>query len=464
MRELRRNMRIVGALVAAAFVTLAAWFALTVFEQGTLWASDSHNTRLNASQTRRGDITDRRGVTLASTVDGQRVYFENESVRRALAAVVGDTAGMSGTGVEGYYSAQLLDISDSLLERLSALFNGAVRKGSAIELTIDAQWTAYVSTVFPKGYRGAVCVMNYRTGEILVMVSRPDYDPYALDSVEDTAFLNRNLQGLYTPGSVFKIVTLASALENDPNVVNQTFVCSGSWEYEGGSIVCAGQTAHGTVTLRQAFEKSCNVTFGKLAYQLGIDRLRATAERMGFNENLKLGDFAIYNSKFPESAGNMSDLVWAGIGQGTVLVTPLHMTMITSGVANDGTIMLPRLVRRVTSAAGTVSHTSAPTPWRQVLSADSAAVIEQYMYGAVQSGTAVRAQINGLPVCGKTGSAETSNDKTIATHSWYTGFIADPNYPYAISVIIEHGGSGSRAASELASKALGWVTSGGAAP
>lgn len=456
MKELRRNMRLVGALIVAVFVGLSAWFALTVFEQGSIWASNSYNTRLNASRAQRGDIVDRDGVTLAASRDGKRVYLEDAAARRALAAVVGDTSGMSGTGIEGYYSAQLLDISESLLERLSSLFNGAPRRGSSIELTVDAQLTAAIASAFPQGYRGAVCVLNYKTGEVLANVSFPNYDPYEVgtDAVEDTAYLNRCLQGLYTPGSVFKIVTLAAALEHDPNVVNQTFSCSGSWEYEGGSIVCAGRTAHGTIDLETAFKKSCNVTFGKLAYQLGLTRLGETAGKLGFNENMKLGDFAVYNSRFPTETQNMSDLVWAGIGQSTVLTTPMHMAMITSSVANGGVMMRPWLVRRITTATGTVTQVGAPQPWRQVMSAENAAIIARYMRAAVESGTASRARMDGYAVCGKTGSAEISDDKTVETNSWYTGYIDDPAHPYAIAVVVEQGGAGSRLASELASKSL----------
>lgn len=455
MKELRRNMRLVGALVVLAFVGLSSWFALTVFEQGSIWASNSYNSRLSASGAQRGDILDRDGVVLATSQEGKRVYLQDASVRRALAVTVGDTAGMSGTGVEGYYSAQLLDISDSLVQRLSALFNGTERKGSSVELTIDARLTAAVANAFPAGYRGAVCLINYKTGEVLSMVSKPDYDPSAPgENVEDTAYLNRCLQGLYPPGSVFKIVTLAAALEHDPDVVNQTFTCSGTWSYEGGSIVCAGHTAHGTLTLEEAFKKSCNVTFGKLAYQLGVDRMRQTAETLGFNENFKLGDFALYNSQFPTSASNMSDLVWAGIGQSTVLTTPMHMAMITASVANDGVMMKPWLVRRIVTATGTVTQAGSAQGYRRVMSAQTAAEITRYMAAAVDSGTAVRAKISGHQVCGKTGSAEISDDKTVATHSWYAGFIDEDAHPYAIAVVVEQGGAGSKLASELAAKAL----------
>lgn len=453
-------MRLVGALVVVLFVGLAAWFAMTVFTQGSIWASDVRNSRLRATNSLRGDIIDRDGNLLATTAeDGSRQYTANAAARRALSQTVGDTAGMSGTGIETFYSSTLLDISSSLVDRLSELFNSKHHVGNSIRITVDGPLQAYIAGQFPEGYRGAVCVMNYRTGEILAMVSLPTYDPYDLTgrpdaSVEDTAYLNRCLQGLYTPGSVFKIVTLASALTHDAGVVGQSFSCSGEWEYEGGHIRCAGGTAHGTQNLKSAFKRSCNVTFGKLAYQLGLERLRDTAEAFGFNENFKFGDFVIYNSAFPTSVSSMNGLVWAGIGQGEVLVTPLHMAMISATVANGGVMMKPWLISRVSSSQGVASHTGAPEAYRQVISPSVADVIAGYMYETVQSGTATRAAVKGYSVCGKTGSAEVSDNKAVETNAWFTGFIYDDSHPYAISVVIEGGGAGARMPSELAAKAL----------
>ena len=253
MKELRGKMRLVGALIVCLFIGLGAWYGYTVYSQGSVWASNPYNTRANGTTAHMGDITDRDGNVLAHTAsDGTRQYLTNEKSRRALSQTIGDQMGMSGTGVENYYSSTLLNISGSLIDRLRSAFSGEERVGSSIQLTIDGELTAYISSIFPEGKNGAVCLINYKTGEVLAWVSKPDYDPADLldgstegDDIADTAFLNRCLQGLYMPGSTFKIVTLAAAIEADPNVLSQKFLCSGSWDYEGGTIVCAGGAVHG---------------------------------------------------------------------------------------------------------------------------------------------------------------------------------------------------------------------------
>ena len=463
MKEIRRNLRIVGTLIVCLFLGLAAWYAATVYDQGSIWASNVYNQRLSRSNLRRGDILDRRGNILATTdEDGNRVYLSDADDRRALAHTVGDTAGMSGTGVENYYSATLLDVSTSLTDRLSELFSHSQRMGSSVQLTIDGPWTAYVSSIFPQGYNGAVCIMNYKTGEILVMVSKPDYDPYALanraeEDVVDSAYINRCLQGQYAPGSVFKIVTCASALTYLDGIEQQSITCSSSWKYEGGSIVCgSGNITHGNINLKTALSKSCNVAFGKIAYQLGFDRLGATAENFGFNYNFQFDDLTLYNSSFPTKSGNMSDLVWAGIGQSTVTVSPMHMCMIASSVANGGVMMEPKLVKEIRTSLGVVTKSLSPASFRRVMDASVADKIASYMYEAVKSGTATKAAIPGYTVCGKTGSAETSDNKSKATNAWYVGFLYDDNNPYCISVVIEEGGAGGNIAASLASKALAY--------
>lgn len=460
MKELRRNMRVIGIGIICVFLILAISYALTAYTQGSTWAGTAYNRRTGGTGTLRGDIRDRGGILLATTnADGARVYVKDSAARRALSQTVGDPLGMSGTGVETFHSATLMSIPSTLSRRISSLAEKKQQVGSNVTLTIDAKLQAYVAAVFPKGYRGAVVVLNWKTGEILCMVSKPDYDPVGLDAkdlsgIEDTAFLNRCLQGLYTPGSVFKIVTLASALEHIRGITDESFTCSGIWDYGSSKVNCASNNAHGELTLKQAFAKSCNVTFGKIAYMLGPQYLRETAERFGFNENFKFGDFMIYNSQFPTSFGNDSDLIWSGVGQGTVLVTPLHMALIAASVANKGTMMKPMLILGTSDREGNMLSSPAPTEYRRVLTEEDADLIADYMRSAVKSGTASRAAIKGHTVCGKTGSAEVSNDKSVETNAWFTGFIREDDCPYAVAVVLENAGAGGSKAAPVAQKAL----------
>ena len=457
MKELRRNLRIVGTLIVCLFLGLAAWYAITVYDQGSIWAADIHNQRLSSVNLRRGEILDRHGNVMAATnPDGSRVYLADESDRRALSSILGDTRGMSGVGVESYFSSTLLDVSTSLVDRLNELFTHTDHAGNNIQLTIDGPLTSYIASVFPRGYNGAVAVQNYKTGEILATFSYPNYDPYNLSANDpDSAYINRCLQGQYAPGSVFKIVTAASALENLPGIEDQLITCGSTWSYEGGSIVCgSGSITHGNIHLNTAFAQSCNVAFGKIAYQLGFDTLGDTAEDFGFNFNFQFEDLTLYNSAFPEATSNMSDLVWAGIGQSTITVSPLHMCMIAGSVANGGIMMEPRLVKEVRTNLGIVTRTLSPAVFRRVMQPKIAEKLASYMYEAVQRGTATRAAIPGYTVCGKTGSAETSDDKRKATNAWYVGFVYDDENPYAIAIVIEEGGAGGSIAAPLAAKIL----------
>ena len=462
MKELRRNMRAIGILLTCIFIGVGLWFGITVYTQGSMWASNIYNQRVAKANSHRGDISDREGNILAtSTEDGQRVYLSDEAQRRALVHTIGDTSGMSGTGVETYYSSTLTDLSTSIIDRLVELLNGSEHEGSSIQLTIDARLTAYISEQFPSGYDGAVVVINYKTGEILCMVSKPNYDPYDLLNrsgeveVADSAYLNRCLQGLYTPGSTFKIITLASALTNEPDIANMTFTCTSEWKYEGGSVTCAsGRVAHGNLDFITAFAKSCNTSFGKVAYLVGSEALANTAESFGYNENFKFDDITLYNSSFPRDIDSVSELVWSGIGQGEVLVTPLHAAMIAGAVANNGTMMEPKLVRNIVNSLGLNTYSISTETYKQAVPSDIAYEMCKYMYKAVESGTASNAKISGYTVCGKTGSAETSDDKTKETDAWFVGFVYDDSNPYAVAVVIEEGGAGSDLATKLGKTAL----------
>ena len=459
MKELRRNMRLIGTLLLCLFIGAGGWFGYTTWTQGARWAMSSSNTRLNRAKNSvvMGTITDRDGYTLAWTdEDGARRYSADFAIRLALSQTVGDTMSMSGTGVQTFFAGTLVGMSGSIIDRTWQWLSGETTRGDDIQLTVDAKLCGVIARNFPSGYNGAVVVINYRTGEILAMVSMPEYDPGDMSTnVPDTAYFNRCLQGQYTPGSTFKIVTLASALENLPGALSHAFTCTGFQAFGNGVVTClSGTRAHGQMDLRSAFVESCNVSFATLSYELGQGALLRTAETFGFNDDFTFSDVMLYASAFPRDIGSVSELAWSGVGQGRVLVTPLHMAMIAGAVANGGVMMEPKLVKQITGSTGLPRLRAAPGIYRRVMSASTASIIGGYMQDVVTSGTGTRARIQGYTVCGKTGSAETSDDKTVETNALFVGYLAEERHPYAVAVVLEQGGSGGNMAATLAAKAL----------
>lgn len=463
MHKLRRSLYRTGVLIIAAFLLLSSWFGYTVYSQGSEWTGSKYNTRKStaAATALRGSITDRYGVILADNdADGGRRYNPDELLRRSVSQTVGDVMSMSGTGVESCHSDILTGYSGSVADRILAAISGNSYTGDNIRLTVDANLCRYIANAFPEGYEGAVVVLNYRTGEILAMVSQPDYDPQALldgivEQSDGSYYFNRCLQGQYTPGSVFKMVTLTAALEHRPELVNAVYSCTGTRKFGNTQVTCqSGRVKHGSMSLQGAFTKSCNCSFASITQAIGADALRETAARFGMNENWSFPDVMLYSSSMAEDLSDTGDLGWTGVGQGETTVTPLHMAMIAGSFANQGVMMEPKLIAGVTGASGTVKRTLESEGWRAVTDENTARTVTKYMYRTVQEGTAKNAAVEGFRVCGKTGSAETTADKNVATNAWFAGFLAEEDYPYAIAVVIEEGGAGSDRACTLASQVL----------
>ncbi len=462
MKEMRLSMRLVAILLAACVLATGAAFVVTVYVNGTRWINRANNTRLADAKktTVQGSIYDAAGLELAgSNAPGERHYLSDTAMRRALSHTLGDQTNMSATGVENFHASTLLGITRTRTDYTLQRLVGYDPVGSSLTLTVDAELTKYLASLLPSDKNGAAVIINYRTGAILAMVSKPDFDPADMSAeVKDTAYYNRVLQMRYAPGSTFKIITLTAALETLPGVDEEMFNCAGVWNYGDHSLKCAGNAVHGNLTLSQAFARSCNITFGSLAYRLGAKTLKDTAERFGFNFNFAFNDLMLYESWCLNKSTGAGDLIQAGFGQGTTQVTPLHMAMIAGAIANGGAMMEPKLISKVYSPAGAVVKTLEPAVFRQCTDAETAETVARYMYQTVKNGTASRAAISGYTdgyVCGKTGSAEWSNDKDDATHAWYAGFLyGDDAHPYAIAVVVEKGGSGGSVAAPIAAKAL----------
>lgn len=461
MKELRRNARLIGLILLALFAAMAAYFCYSVYFYGGRWFANSYNPRISNQKQSviAGTIYDQAGTVLAYTdSDGTRHYAQDQKTRLSVSHVVGDNASKVSGGAETFFAQYLLGFNSSVFERVYDAIAGEKQRGDDIHLTISAGLSTYIAQQFPSGKSGAVAVVNYKTGDVLALSSFPNFDPENIESaLEDEtagALVNRATQGLYTPGSTFKIITLASALENLVNAAGRIFNCTGTLAVDQTTVTEAGGTAHGRQTLVQAFSNSCNNAFASLALELGYEKLGQTAENFRFNDNFLFRDMVVYNSSYPIDGKGQDDLAWSGVGQGRVLVSPLHMALIAGAVANDGVMMEPRLLSSVITPKGTSRSLAGAKAYARVMQSDTAEVIKNYMISTVSGGTARKAAVKGVTVGGKTGSAEVSDDKTVETHALFVGFVEDAAYPYAICVVVEHGGSGGSVAAPLAAKVL----------
>lgn len=461
MKALRRNMRVISALLLSLFVAFFAYFCYSVYFFGGRWFANPFNPRLSAQKqvVRAGTVVDREGVVLAQTNNqGERLYASDEKTRRSLSHVIGDSGGNVANGVETFHAQYLLGFKTNLAERVFQVFQGSDRRGDDIQLTLSAKLNTYISEEFPSGKAGAAVILNYKTGDVYAMVSKPDFDPRKIElakqDVSSSALFNRATQALYPPGSTFKIITLSAALQNLQDVRSRKFECTGLFLVQNQPVTDAGNNVHGVLSLDDAFAKSCNITFAALTLEMGYDLLSREAAAYGVGENFLFRDLVVYNSKYPTDARNQDDLAWSGVGQGRVQMTPLHMAMIAGSVANNGTMMEPRILKQVSGPQGQRRVLAGAKVYRQAVQPDVAAVLKEDMIAVVQAGTGTNARMSGLRVGGKTGSAEVSDDKSIETHAWYVGFIDGSEHPLAIAVVVEHGGSGGQVAAALAKKFL----------
>ena len=394
----------------------------------------------------RGSILDRKGEVLALSPNvGERRY----PYGRIMAPVTGyldDTIG--STGIEAYKGAELSGHS-RLLGRLGPLAQiFASARGDDIYLTLDAalQETAYEAL---GERRGAVVMLDAESGAVLVLASRPSFDPSNIqaqwDSLrqdKESPLVNRALQGLYPPGSTIKPLILDAALENGVTNSKEVFDCTGALKV-GDSVIHESHGAvHGRIDVEHALIESCNTTFGSLALRLGGKKLADAFRRFGFEETAAhLPDFA--------SLGQ-GDTAQIGIGQSTLLVTPLHMALLAAAFANDGVVMKPYMVERVVTPNGITLEQHRSEKWFEATTAARASLIHGFMEEVVQEGTGTAAALRGVRVAGKTGTAENSGED----HAWFIGSAEIKGRKVAFAILVENSGGGGTEAAPIARKLL----------
>lgn len=424
--------------------------------------SNSYNTRqqILTNQNSRGDILSRNGEVLAySTIGADEKEVRVYPYGKEFAHVVGyATNGKSG--IESFANYYLINSGIDLKEKVEYDEKNQKYPGDCVYTTLDVnlQEVAFNALASRKG---AIVVSDPSTGEILAMVSKPDFDPNLIsnewnnlisDSFDDARLLNRASQGKYPPGSTFKIVTALSYLKEHPtDYTNYSFSCSGKYTYEGNSISCYHGENHGKVDFISSFAKSCNTSFANIGLSVKSSYFQKTLNDLLFNQELPL-DFPYSKSNAVYNDDSTSDeIMQLSIGQGTTSISPMHLNMITNAVANDGILMKPYLIDRVTTVDGKSVETFSPKSVKRLMSAEEAGILRSMMEQVVESGTASKLKGLSYTAAGKTGSAE-FNSVTNDSHAWFTGYAPSKDPEICVTIIVEDAGSGGSYAVPIAKR------------
>ncbi|KQS09882.1 cell division protein FtsI [Curtobacterium sp. Leaf183] len=458
---MKRQLRGVSTVVVLMFVALFVSTTSIQFFAADSLRADSRNSRtiLDSYSNKRGAIlVNGTPIAESTAVDDQYKYQRKYANGALYSAVTGYfTIGQGNTGIESAENTVLSGNSDdSFFQNLNSILTGQDVQGDNVNLTIDpdVQQAAYDAL---GSNTGAVVAIQPKTGKILAMVSKPDYDPNSLTSHDTgnvkaqydallnqtpTPLQNRAIGGdLYTPGSVFKLVVASAALEGGKYDLDSEFPnpsrlqLPGTSTYinnaEGGS--CGGGD---TVKLRTAIQYSCNIPFAELGQKLGYSTIKAMADKYGFGDAIDVPMKATA-SQYPD-VDSTAQLMLSSFGQASVRVSPLQMAMVSAGIANGGSVMQPSLIDSITTSDLKTVESFTPKQYSDPLSSSESSDLTEAMQSVVSAGTGTNAKIDGVDVAGKTGTAEggTGDPYTL----WFTGFAPAKDPEVAVAVVVGNGG------------------------
>lgn len=480
--ELSKAIQKVMTVFLFLLVGLISYIAYFQVFKAPEIAEKSGNVRLWAKRNEvlRGTIYDKNGVALTKSertddLTQKRTYTQGEYYANII-GYVDQRYGISG--LEKTLDKTLTEYNSISLSSFLKSINPKdiiKNRNQKEEKVGNSVYTTFDNKIQKAAYDalgdkdGAVVVLNPKTGEVLSMVSKPSYNPENLKEVikkansgeiEGHPLMNKTISGMYPPGSTFKLITLASALENIPGVENRTFNDTGKIVFNSKqSLSNQHGKAYGNINLRTALAVSSNFVFGTLAGELGNEKLKATAEKFGFNSNIPAEGFVIENSEFPTlSKSEPGSIAQSGIGQSKDLATPMQMALVASTIANDGTMMQPSVINKVVNKDGSlISKYSPKVAKDNVISKSHAATIKDYMRTLVANRVNADWGIfRGLNAAGKTGTADytLANGKDGIPHAWFVGFAPVEDPQYAIAVIVEASGNGGEVAAPIAGRIL----------
>lgn len=481
MNDLAKSIRNVMVIFLFCFIALISYIAYFQVFKGPDIANDSGNKRLWARRNEilRGTIYDKDGNPLTNSIrvdkfNQSREYVYGDLYVHAL-GYIDERFGI--TGLEEEYDNELSKYSSFSNGIRNLLKNFDLKKafenrdeekiGNGIVTTLDynLQKVAYDAM---GDLKGAVVALNPKTGEVLAMVSKPTYDPTNLEqTIEDantgmdteSKLLNRTINGLYPPGSVFKTITLAAALENDPSITGRTFNDTGKITFDDGTeLNNYMKQAHGNLDLQMAYRVSSNVVFGTLSMEMGNEKLKEVSERFGFNSRVPGIGMSISESRFPSLKDyELGNIAQSGIGQASVLSSPMQMAIVAATVANDGVLMEPKLVNKIVDKDGnTIKEIQNKTLQSNVISKEIANTIKDYMGYLVSNNIYRWPAFEGTNAGGKTGTADYMLDDGSegVPHGWFISAAPLDDPKIAVAVIVEQGENGAGSAADIASKVV----------
>ncbi len=446
--------RISGRTVFTTLLSMLVVVGLVVFVaqyflNASVWVTTSGSRHVySGGNISTGTIVDRDGLTLL-TNGSSRVYADDVTIRKATMHLLGDRYGYIEAPLINTYADKLINYNT-----ITGVYTTS-ETGNVMNLTISAEACAVALEALGER-KGTVGVYNYVTGEILCMVSSGTYDPddmpstdtIASDSYYDGVYLNRFTRSTYVPGSIFKLVTAAAAIDNISDVTTRTFTCEQRTIISGEYITC--EQYHSSISFRTALAKSCNIVFGELAVELGADTLTKYAEAAGITGSITFDGTTTAAGSFDLTDANNASIAWAGIGQYTTLINPCQFMTFVGSIAAGGQAASPYVVASVETADGATVYKASTTKLERTMSQSTAEILAELMHNDVVSNYGTY-NFPDVYVCAKSGTAEVDGN---TPNAMFAGFIQDSDYPLAFIVVVENAGSGSEVCVSIANKVL----------
>ena len=450
-RDNKLEIVLSGGLFTSIFAVLLVYLVYFTATSEQDMINNSYNSRqeILLSQNYRGSIYSRDGDVLAQTVmDIGQSETREYPYANLFSHIVGySTKGRMG--VEALANYYLINTDISLSSKVANDMAGVKNPGDNVYTTLDVELQQIAADQLGL-YKGAVVVTEVKTGKLLAMVSHPDFDPNEIADIWDSllsnpdssVLVNRATQGLYPPGSTFKIITALEYIRQNPTDYDRySFNCPGYFKVGNSRIRCYHGANHGNVDFVKSFAKSCNASFANIGMSLDREQFAETLEDLLFNKELPL-TLNYTRSKITISEELIdSEMMQTSIGQGKTQITPIHLNMITCAIANGGVLMRPYVIDRVESAEGSVVKNFRAQSYGRLMTEEEAKILQEMMTAVVESGTATLLKGRDYTVAGKTGSAEYS-DVNEDSHAWFTGFAPVEDPEVCVTIIVEGAGSG----------------------